>query len=316
MKKNKPKYSFILPIYKVEKYLEECIESILAQKIDDYEIVLVDDGSPDNCPIICDKYKEKDKRIKVVHKKNGGLCDARNAGLDVATGEYILFIDPDDYIEKNYLETIDKNINDCELLVFSFYNLYKNKRIKGFGQNIKLSSFEAQEYLMSDSKFCGYVWNKVYKKDIIDKYNLRFDLKVTMSEDIMFTFQYLEKIETVKVIDEQIINYRQRKSSIISKKIKNINAPSLVRTYVYIINNSKNKDVVLKCKALYLKSYYKYNRYIKAKDFDMNMVTNIISKDYKYFSKNDKRIIKMYKYLPCYRTIVYNIKNMIYKKFD
>ena len=110
MIETKARITVVVPIYKVEAYLKKCVDSILSQSYSNLEIILVDDGSPDNCPIICDKYKEKDKRIKVVHKKNGGLCDARNAGLDVATGEYILFIDPDDYIEKNYLETIDKNI--------------------------------------------------------------------------------------------------------------------------------------------------------------------------------------------------------------
>ena len=314
--KGKIKYSFILPIYKVEKYLSDCIESILKQSINDYEIILVDDGSPDSCPSICDSYAKKDSRIVVVHKKNGGLCDARNAGLNVAKGEYILFLDPDDYIEPNYLEVIDSNIGNYDLLVFSFYNVYKNKRIKGFGEDKILTNFEAQEYLVADSKYCGYVWNKVYKKEILDKYNINFDLNVTMSEDIMFTFQYLERIEDVKVIDKAIINYRQRKSSIISKKIKNINAPTVVKTYLYIINKSKDKDVVLKCKALYLKSYFKYNRYILAKDFDLDMINKIKENDYKYFSNNDKKIINMYRYFPVYRTISYKIKDLFYRKFD
>ena len=314
--KKRIKYSFILPIYKVEKYLSCCIDSILKQSINDFEIILVDDGSPDSCPNICDDYVKRDNRISIIHKKNGGLCDARNAGLSIAKGEYILFIDPDDYIEPNYLQVIDSNIENYDLLVFSFYNVYKNRIIKGFGENNILTNFQAQEYLVSDSKYCGYVWNKVYKKEILDKYNISFDLKVTMSEDIMFTFQYLEKIGNVKIIDKAIINYRQRKSSIISNKIKNINAPTVVRTYLYIINKSKNRNVVLKCKVLYLKAYYKYNRYILAKDFDLDFINQIIKNDYKKFSKRDKMIINMYRFFPMYRTISYKIKDLIYKKFD
>lgn len=309
------KYSFILPIYKVEKYLEDCIKSILRQNRNDYEIILVDDGSPDSCPQICDEYNNYDV-VKVIHKKNGGLCDARNAGLKVATGEYILFVDPDDFIEDNYLKVIDENIDNYDMLVFSFYNLYKNKKIKGFGENNVLSSSIAQEYLVDDAKYCGYVWNKVYKKEIIDKYNLIFDTRVTMSEDVLFTYQYIEKIDTIKIIDNPIINYRQRKSSIISKKIKNINAPSLVKTYVYIINTTKNETVRNKCKALYLKAYYKYNKYILKKDFDINLINSILKNDYSHISKKDKVIINMYKYIPYTRTLLYCVKDVFNKKFD
>ena len=98
--------SVIIPVYKVEKYINRCVESVLVQNYHNIEVILVDDGSPDNCGIICDKYAETDSRIKVIHKKNGGLSDARNAGLDIATGQYICFIDSDDYIEKEY-EDID-----------------------------------------------------------------------------------------------------------------------------------------------------------------------------------------------------------------
>ena len=102
--------SIIVPVYNVEKYLDQCMISLLKQTLTNIEIILVDDGSPDNCGIICDKYAETDSRIKVIHKKNGGLSDARNAGLDIATGQYICFIDSDDYIEKDMLKDMYDNI--------------------------------------------------------------------------------------------------------------------------------------------------------------------------------------------------------------
>ena len=94
-----PCVSVIIPVYKVEEYLERCIESVLGQTLDDLEIILVDDGSPDNCPRICDQYAEKDRRVSVIHKKNGGLASARNAGMKNASGEYIFFLDSDDWLE-------------------------------------------------------------------------------------------------------------------------------------------------------------------------------------------------------------------------
>lgn len=96
--------SIIVPIYKVERYLKRCVDSILNQTFTDFELILVDDGSPDNCGRICDEYAEKDNRIYVIHKENGGLSDARNAGLDYATGQYIIFVDSDDFVEPDLLE--------------------------------------------------------------------------------------------------------------------------------------------------------------------------------------------------------------------
>ena len=106
MEKNvrKELISIVIPVYKVELYLEKCIESIINQTYKNLEIIIVDDGSPDNCPQICDEYSKKDKRIKVIHKENGGLSDARNAGIDIATGKYIAFVDSDDYVSDDYVE--------------------------------------------------------------------------------------------------------------------------------------------------------------------------------------------------------------------
>src|SRR5574344_1424030 len=101
-----PKVSIIVPIYNVEKYLDRCMESLLNQTLKDIEIIMVDDGSPDNCPKMCDEYAKRDKRVKVIHKKNGGLGYARNSGLDIATGEYVAFVDSDDYVDVNMYETL------------------------------------------------------------------------------------------------------------------------------------------------------------------------------------------------------------------
>ncbi len=119
------KISVIVPIYKVENYLHRCVDSIINQTYTNLEIILVDDGSPDNCPMICDKYVKKDSRIRVIHKKNGGLSDARNAGINIATGEYIGFVDSDDYISlhfyqrlMNVMKVSDSDIVECEIKKF------------------------------------------------------------------------------------------------------------------------------------------------------------------------------------------------------
>ena len=125
------KVSIVVPIYNVEKYLKQCIESIINQTLQDIEIILVDDGSPDNCPQICDEYAKKDSRIKVVHKKNGGLSSARNAGIEVATGDFIGFVDSDDYIELDMYEKM-YNIakeNHVDFVVSDYYKVSDKGKI-------------------------------------------------------------------------------------------------------------------------------------------------------------------------------------------
>ena len=120
------KLSYIIPVYKVEKYLEECVESILSQTMNDYEMILVDDGSPDSCPAICDRFAEEyPDKIRVIHKENGGLASARNAGLEVATGDYIFFVDSDDYLSEDRVkELYEKAVEfDADILQTSYFTL-------------------------------------------------------------------------------------------------------------------------------------------------------------------------------------------------
>ena len=164
------KLSIIVPIYNVEPYLRKCIDSILAQTFTDFECILVDDGSPDNCPTICDEYAKKDSRIRVIHKENGGLSDARNAGLDIAQGEYIGFVDSDDYIlEDMYSQMILKmDLYHADIVVCGIENIDENGNILENWQNLCGDSvYEKEEYINNlypdiNRKLCGSVCNKLY----------------------------------------------------------------------------------------------------------------------------------------------------------
>ena len=124
-----PKISIIVPVYNVEKYLEKCVRSILAQTFTDFELILVDDGSPDSSGAMCDQFAEQDQRVKVIHKENGGLSDARNAGIEIATGEYLGFVDSDDYIADDMYELLYTNIvkEDADLSICGIYDVYEGK---------------------------------------------------------------------------------------------------------------------------------------------------------------------------------------------
>ena len=164
--------SIIVPIYRVEKYLNRCIDSILSQSYRNLEIILVDDGSPDNCSIICEEYAKKDKRIKVIHKKNGGLSEARNYGIEASTGDYIMFVDSDDYISKDMCKTLLINAleNNADIVVCNFKEVYTDKVEKINKQCIKgnlevISNIEVlYKYLLKTTIDMVVVWNKLYKR--------------------------------------------------------------------------------------------------------------------------------------------------------
>ena len=168
-----PLISVIVPIYNVEKYLARCVDSIVNQTYKNLEIILIDDGSPDLCPQMCDDYAEKDSRIKVVHKKNGGLSDARNAGMAVATGEYISFIDSDDYVSDDFFECLldvmnkeNSDIAECSVVKF-----YEDNRFDEFSDDLSVKTYDTQDAmsaLIAENPFHQHVWNKLYKTKLVN----------------------------------------------------------------------------------------------------------------------------------------------------
>lgn len=211
------KISVIVPIYNVEDYLHRCIDSIINQTYTNLEIILVDDGSPDNCPIICDEYAKKDSRIRVVHKKNGGLSDARNAGIDIATGEYIMFIDSDDFVDIEMMESMMKNMidNKVDMVVCNIKYVYEDREVVKYNQSDRiLDRYEAMEEYLKDGVVQAVAWNKLYKKSLINK--MRYKVGKT-NEDEFFTYKVVDKTAKIYYNSTPFYNYLQRDSSIMGK---------------------------------------------------------------------------------------------------
>ena len=211
--------SVIVPVYKVEEYLDKCIESIVNQTYKNLEIVLVDDGSPDNCPKMCDEWAEKDNRIKVIHKKNGGLSDARNAGLEIATGEYIGFVDSDDCIAAEMYEKLlnaiiedESDIAACDIEMI-FDDNSKNI-VMTPKSRLVLNRSEAEESIITEKLLKHPVWYKLYKKTVIN--NIMFEVG-KLHEDVFWSYQVIGDANKVSIIDYVGYFYYQRSNSIMGE---------------------------------------------------------------------------------------------------
>lgn len=215
------KVSIIVPIYNVEKYLHRCVDSIINQSYKDLEIILVDDESPDKCPEMCDEYAKQDSRVKVIHKKNGGLGYARNSGLEIATGEYVAFIDSDDYVEPDMVEKLyaDCVENNLDAIFADFYvdgneNFKKNPTFDKFYdspslmEEIRLDMVGAEPNNPSCSKIQYSVWRGLYSLSIIKKNNIVFPSeREFISEDIVFNLNFLFYSYKVKTISGKFYHY-------------------------------------------------------------------------------------------------------------
>lgn len=219
------KVSFIVPVYKVEKYLEQCVNSVLNQTYQNIELILVDDGSPDNCPKMCDEYAFEDNRVKVIHKPNGGLSDARNAGLCIATGEYVIFMDSDDFwTSNNHLEqlmNIVKTNSVCDFIGFncSYYYSDTDSFVQWvpYFENIQQPSNgnDAMFALVSSGTFSMSACMKIIKREFLISNKLFFE-KGILAEDIPWFINVLEKCSRCMFTNQYIYAYRQNVSGSIT----------------------------------------------------------------------------------------------------
>ena len=193
-----PLISIIVPVYKTEQYLDRCLDSIVNQTYKNLEIILVDDGSPDNCPQMCDEWKTKDSRIRVIHKENDGLANARNSGIEIASGDYMMFADSDDFLEKDMIDFLlnlslkyDADVSRC-----GFYFDYENgeKKSAGNDKDIKLPDYDERMIdLATGGHISGVAWNKLYKRNVIISHP--YSKKDGCSEDIMHNYRVYKDIK-------------------------------------------------------------------------------------------------------------------------
>lgn len=257
-----PKISIIVPVYKVEKYLHRCLDSIIAQTFTDWECILIDDGSPDGSGKICDEYAQKDGRFRVFHQENQGVSAARNKGLDEARGEYVNFIDSDDWIDSKLLELLYNSVNDYEIVFFGNYNCYKDGNMVAHipREAICLSKKDTEQEIFhlkfNDESFeyFGYTWNKMFRLSIIKDYSVKFINGLNLREDELFTMSYCQHISTLKVISESLYYYRYCLGLSITRK-----QPKVITNYAYHLAEMANNWTIEQLKAL---DMFRYSQFI------------------------------------------------------
>lgn len=271
--------SVIVPVYKVENVLHYCIDSILNQTYKDFELILVDDGSPDNSGKICDEYAKKDNRIKVIHKENGGVSSARNHGIDIAKGKYICFVDSDDYVNKNYLEILIRTKSEhpefdniwCYFQTVTDYDRTGENLILDDNKNYSVKDIMTlHEKWLDAGPVC-----KLYDRKTILENGLTFDSNLSLGEDLIFNFQYLDCTNgKIFVIPKQLYSYVQLSDCSLSQKYY----PNMFKIYKTINNTMQRYVVKWNCSEEQVKKYfnacfYKYEVVLKNTFSEKNKVT-------------------------------------------
>lgn len=274
------KLSVIIPIYNAEKYLDRCIESVISQTYENIEIILVNDGSLDKSGEICDKYKKEDSRITVIHKENGGVSKARNCGMNIASGEYIFFLDSDDFIEKDALHNLSQRAfeTEADIIMGNYKVINQLKKITlrpDFAKSsltIDMQNNTTERFKLFFGKSYGIeATNKLYRVEFIKKLDVFFEDKINYGEDFLFNIKLFINNPKIEMVNEYTYSYYKNTDSITQTYKK-----ELTERYLYLLtsfqNYAKNNNKLNECKDLIAFSSF-------------TAIDNICLNSYQYSSK-------------------------------
>lgn len=267
--------SIIVPVYNIDKYINKCIDSILNQSFVNFELILVDDGSTDDSGLICDKYANEDSRIRVIHKENGGLSSARNAGLDIAKGKYIGFVDSDDYIDKNMYKYLFEVItrDNSELAICNYREVYEDSINIGEKNKINIPSSEIynkyeilNKLYTHESGQIVVAWNKLYRKELFDEE--RYPIG-RIHEDEFLIHRILYKCNKISYINDDLYYYLQRENSIMKESfsIRKIDVIDALKDRMDFFRKNNEVELLKKSEttyiaiflSIYVKAYKQFN---------------------------------------------------------
>lgn len=307
--------TIIVPIYNASKYLRQCLDTLHQQSYKKIEILLINDGSTDNSEMICKEFVKKDSRFKYIFKKNGGVSSARNVGIEQANGDYIIFVDSDDFCDNKMLDYILPRLTKRTLLCFGYFRVFRNKQEKetlNASQQLNINK-NIYKYIIDSESIGGYACNKVFDAQIIKKYRIKFNEEIHSLEDMLFVIEYTKHITEIKYIEAPLYFYRMRKSSVSNDLFNSKNLSMLEALKILIQRFKKNDKISMLLKYNYLYNYYRLKS--KSKE-EKNM---IVGNEKEFIKQLDKRkqvkiyIVKHFHFI--YR-IVWKIRTYIQKLYN
>lgn len=315
------KISVIIPVYNVQDYLEECLLHVINQTYSNLEIIVVNDGSTDNSGKILAKYVDLDNRIIVINKKNGGLSSARNAGIDIATGEYLAFIDSDDYPDYDMFENLVKIIEKykVDIAICSYYRNI-NEHYEGYDvYDEKIAKIDALMEISKNGKFEAHAWNKIYKKELFE--NIRYP-EGKLYEDIFTTYQLIDQIEYIGFTSQRLYYYRVNSESITNRNYKPKDIDLVIgsiKFYDYLFENqyydvsNVQRDSITRNSIALLNKMFRANTYISK---DVLFLKEQIRLGYpKYFKSQYKLSNKIFGFLCLFSTkFMFKIVSLLNKR--
>lgn len=313
------KVSVIIPVYNVEKYLNECINSVVNQTYKNLEIILIDDGSPDNCPIMCDEWATKDERIKVFHQQNGGLSVARNNGIEYSTGDYLCFLDSDDYIAENSVERAITCIeeNDADIVCFGVFRVNEFGKILESTEKIEEKTISYNQALLdlANGKIHDYPVNKLYKRKVFE--NVRYPAG-RVFEDIATTYKTFLNSKKIYYLPQELYFYRKRERSIVSHMTNSsLNDLFDIRKQRYDDLKTKHPEVAEACfelTAISALNFYDVSLWSSVNKDSLNEAITFLEENKIKASKINSKI-KLYLFSPSlykfYRKTKHSIGNIV-----
>ena len=272
------KVSVIIPIYNTDEFLRRCVDSVLDQDFDDYEILLIDDGSTDNCAAICDEYKLQNK-IRVIHKSHGGVSSSCNVGIDYARGKYLMFCDSDDYVEKDWISVLYKAIeeNPSSFVFCAFFkeNNYESKPVRLSDGEVYQRYTNKEYFLMYRKGFSAYRWNRIFLRDkVLGK--IRFDESISVGEDVLFNIEYLKTCDCFLYVDKLLYHWMNNGNNSLSRAYNAKYYDDIKKLYFPRVSVIADKD----SQEFYNGYFYRFYACIDVVNDDRNTMTDKEKKKY------------------------------------